>query len=240
MYSISKSVSQLFTIGVAIIWLPLLLFARTNMFTFADDCDNLGRIVHVGMREGDDRCTLVAGAGGGVTKQLEDKFDYDYFLFYIGYDTETPVGELYEVTLTNTRLTRPQVTVGTFYDDAQVGGGQSASEFWYGQHSGSLGGMTLEDFQKMVTLAPNLLHDGVYDYLNGEVVVVQESSDAATREMFYAVPVGTNLGTNSRGEHRLTFTPPDRGAYIIVVSNYSRTRRNGRLTGSYTVTVNRE
>ena len=219
----------------------LLLFlgiVGKDMVAFADDCDNLGRIVHVGLQANDDRCTLRSAPNGHATQRLEDKFDFDYILFYIGYDADTPINQLYKVTLTDTQLTRPKITVGTFYDDASVGNGQTATELWYSEHGASLGGMTLEEFQKMVTMAPNLLHDGVYDYVDGEIVVVQESSDAATRLVFSAVPVGTNLGTNTKGEHMVTFTPPDRGAYLIMVSNYNPTRRNGSLTGSYKVSVN--
>ena len=113
----------------------------------------------------------------------------------------------------------------------------TGADVWYVEYSGSLGGMTLDEFKKMVTLAPNLQHDGVYDYVNGEIVVVQESSGAATRQLFYRVPVGTNLATNAQGDYSVTFTPPDRGAYVVIVSNYDKTRRKGRLTGAYTLNV---
>ena len=237
MVSISNGFFDRTHVWLTILLLALVFLLRQNTTVRADDCDNLGRIVHVGLQANDDRCTLRSAPDGHATKRLEDKFDYDYFLFYIGYDADTPINQLYKVTLTDTQLTRPKIVVGTFYDDASVGNGQTATEFWYSEHGASLGGMTIEEFQKMVTMAPNLLHDGVYDYVDGEIVVVQESSGGATRLMFSAVPVGTNLGTNTKGEHWVTFTPPDRDAYLIMVSNYNPTRRKGILTGSYKVIV---
>ncbi|MCY3780140.1 MAG: hypothetical protein OXG78_07525 [Chloroflexi bacterium] len=201
----------------------------------ADDCDNWGRLVHVGEQPNDDFC--FARVGAETTKTLEGKYDYDYFLFYLGYNSETQLGGDYTVTLKNTGLTRPRIIVNTFYDDAQAWGGLTGSEVWYNAYASDLGGMTYDDFARMVTLAPNLQHDGVYDYVNGEVIVVTPSSDAATRLMFYAVPVGTNLATNDRGALTVNFTPPDRGAYMVMVSNYSPSRRGGRLTGNYTVEV---
>lgn len=212
----------------------------------ADDCDNWGRVVHVNRRADDDLCTLQAGASNGVTKQLEDPYDFDYFVFYLGYDAATPINEPYTVTLTETSLSRPKFVVGTFYDDPTLRNpgqraedAQKLSEFWYSRHGSSLG-LTQTEFTNMVSLGPNLQHDGVYDYVDGNVVVVQESSDAATRLIFYAVPVGTNLATNTRGEHTLTFTPPDRGAYAIIVSNYSSSNRSGTRSGSYKLNVSRQ
>lgn len=212
----------------------------------ADDCDNWGRVVHVGLQSGDDLCTLRAGAQGGVTRRLEDKFDFDYFVFYVGYDMETPINEQYKATITSTSLSRPKIEVGVFYDNPPLRrtgqsaeNAQTASNFWYDAHGSGLG-LSREVFRNMVTLEPNLQHDGVYDYVDGQVVIVQESSDAAIRQMFYAVPVGTVLGTNARGEFRVNFTPPDRGAYIVTVSNYNPTRRRGTLTGSYKLTVSHE
>ena len=212
------------------------LFWQANLVS-ADDCDNWGRLIHVGASPGDSFCMTRSGSGGSTTKQLEDKRDFDYFLFYLGYDDETPVGARYRIALTNTNLSRPKITVGTFYDDAPAGNDLTGAEVWYNEYSGSLGGMTLDEFKKMVTLAPNLQHDGVYDYVNGEIVVVQESSGAATRQLFYRVPVGTNLATNAKGDYSVTFTPPDRGAYVVIVSNYNPTRSKGRLTGAYTLSV---
>ena len=211
-----------------------------GMTVFADDCDHWGRLVHTGGQPGDTYCLALSGNGGAVTKQLEDKSDYDYFLLYLGYDDETAIQEVYKVELTNTQLTRPKIVVGTFYDDAPAGNDLTGTDVWYDEYRGSLGGMTLDEFKKMVTLAPNLQHDGVYDYVNGEVVVVQESSNAATRQLFYRVPVGTNLATNTRGEHTVRFSPPDRGAYLIMVSNYNRTGRKGTLTGSYTLNISQD
>lgn len=212
----------------------------------ADDCDNWGRVVQVGLQSGDDLCTLRAGAQGGVTRRLEDKFDYDYFVFYVGYDVETSINVPYIVTMAETSLSRPKIVVGVFYDNASLRlpgqayeDAQTTSDFWYDAHGSGLG-LTANEFRNMVTLEPNLQHDGVYDYVDGEIVVVQESSDAAIRQMFYAVPVGTILGTNIRGEHLVNFTPPDRGAYIVVVNNYNPTRRRGTLTGSYKLTVSHE
>ena len=236
----------------AIFLLPLLLFSGTNMTVLADDCDNWGRVMHVGRQASDDLCTLRAGASNGVTRQLEDRFDYDYFVFYLGYDLDTPINQRYKATLTDTGLTRPKVTVGTFYDGAALPlpgqrpeDAQTLPDFWFAQHGSGLG-MSEVEFTNMVTLAPNLQHDGVYDYVNGQVVVVQESSDAAIRQMYYAVPVGTVLATNQSTDdpgtpqsekYDLYFTPPDRGAYIVVVSNHSSSRRKGSLTGSYKLTV---
>lgn len=225
--------------------LLLFSFAQSGQ-VFADDCDNWGRLVHVGEQSGDSYCFTRIGPGGSTTKQLEDARDYDYFLFYVGYDEETPVNEQYQLLMTNTSLSRPMITVSTFYDDAGAFGGQTGTEVWYSEYSSHLSGMTLDEFKGMVTLAPNLLHDGVYDYVDGEVVVVQESSDAAIREMFYAVPVGTVIATNQRNDNpetpqsekfEVVFSPPDRGAYLVVVSNYSTTRRRGTLTGGYTLSI---
>lgn len=233
-------------------WLGLLIIIGllwSAISVSADDCDNWGRLVHVGERPGDNFCLAIAGVGGGTTKQLEDAYDYDYFVFYIGYDDGTPINEVYRLALTNTNLSRPQFHVGTFYDDARAYSGQTTSEAWYSEYSSALGGMSVDDFKRMVTLAPNLQHDGVYDYVSGQVVVVQESSDAAIRQRFYAVPVGTVLASNQRNDnpdtpqsekYEVFFTPPDRGAYVIVVSNYSPTRRRGTLTGSYTVSVTKD
>ena len=64
--------------------------------------------------------------------------------------------------------------------------------------------------------------------------------------MFNAVPVGTMLAINAREDdpntphsekYEIFFTPPDKGAYMVVVSNYSISRRGGRLTGNYTLEV---
>ena len=240
MLSINKIVSNRTNSWPAALLLFLFLIVCQGMTVLADDCDNWGLVVHVGRQADDDLCTLRAGLNGHATRQLGDKRDFDYFLFYVGYDPETPVNERYSVTLTETRLTRPKISVGTFYDDAPLGNDETGSEYWYNEHSASLGGMTLDEFQKMVTLAPNLHHDGVYDYVNGEIVVIQESSVAETSQLFYAVPVGTNLGTNTQGEYSATFTPPDRGAYIIMISNYNPTNRRGRLTGSYKISVSHD
>ena len=220
--------------------LVLLIAAVQSSSVFADDCDHWGRLVHTGGQPGDTYCLALSGNGGAVTRQLEDKRDYDYFLLYLGYDDETAINESYTVELTNTQLTRPKIVVGTFYDDAPAGDDLTGTDIWYDEYRGSLGGMTLDEFKKMVTLAPNLQHDGVYDYVNGEIVVVQESSGAATRQLFYRVPVGTNLATNTRGERTLRFTPLDRGAYLIMVSNYDPSKRRGTLTGSYTLNISQD
>ena len=226
--------------------MALLLGLLSLTTAVADDCDNWGRLVHVGEQAGDDFCFTYAGASGSTTKQLEDKYDYDFFLFYIGYDDETPVNQLYKIALTHTRLSRPMISVGTFYDDAPAYAGLTGSEAWYNEYQAFLDGMTLDQFKGMVTLAPNLQHDGVYDYVDGEVVVVMPGSDAAERAMFYAVPVGTNLATNQPSDdpntphfekYEVFFTPPERGAYMLVISNYNPSRRRGRLTGSYTVDI---
>ena len=228
---------------VALLLLGLLAMAQPAT---ADDCDNWGRLVHVGEQPGDSFCLTRVGTGGRTTKTLEGRYDYDYFLFYLGYDDDTHINRVYKVALTNTNLSRPKITVGTFYDDAQAYGGQSGAEAWYNAYSADLGGMTLDEFRGMVSLGPNLLHDGVYDYVDGQVVVVTPSSDAAKREMFYAVPVGTVLAENAREDDPNTphseksdifFTPPDKGAYMVVVSNYSPSRRSGRSTGGYTVEI---
>ncbi len=203
----------------------------------ADDCDNWGRLVHVGEQPGDDFCMMRFGPSGGTGKQLEDKLDFDYFLFYVGYDQETPVGETYKIVLTNTNLSRPKITVGTFYDDAPAWGDQTGTEIWYGEYSGGLGGMSLDEFKATVSLEPNLVHDGIYSNVNGEIVVIPESSNEAIRQTFYAVPVGTNLATNAKGDDSVTFTPPDRGAYVVIISNYNPTRSKGRLTGAYTLNI---
>ncbi|MYD08741.1 MAG: hypothetical protein F4X02_01740 [Chloroflexi bacterium] len=231
--------------GLFVTLLLLGFFALAQPAT-ADDCDSWGRLIQVGEQPGDNFCLTRVGSGGSTTKSLEDKYDFDYFVFYLGYNDETNINQEFRVALTNTNLSRPHIAVGTFYDDPQAYGGQSGAEAWYNVYSADLGGMTLDEFRGMVSLGPNLQHDGVYDYVNGAVVVVTPSSDAAKRQMFYSVPVGTVLAENSREDdpntahsekYEFFFTPPDRGAYIIVVSNYSRSRRGGRLTGSYTISV---
>lgn len=239
----SNSLRSLPGLLAALILLGLLALAQP---AGADDCDNWGRLVHVGEQAQDDFCVTRVGPGGRTTKTLEDRYDYDYFLFYLGYDDDTQINRVYKVALTNTSLSRPQITVGTFYDDAPAYAGLTGSEVWYNAYSADLGGMTLDEFKGMVTLAPNLQHDGVYDYVDGQVVVVTPSSDAATRQLFYAVPVGTMLAINAREDDPNTphsekyvifFTPPERGAYLVMVSNYSPSRRHGRLTGNYTLEI---
>ena len=244
MFTLASKIRLRISVRWVLPWLLVGLAAQAGLIS-ADDCDNWGRVVHVNRLADDDLCTLQAGSANGVTKQLEDPYDFDYFVFYLGYDATTPINEPYTVTLTETSLSRPKFVVGTFYDDPilrnrgqRAEDAQKLSEFWYSRHGSSLG-MTQTEFSNMVSLAPNLQHDGVYDYVDGNIVVVQESSDAATRLMFYAVPVGTNLATNTQGEHTLTFTPPDRGAYVIVVSNYSLTRKRGTRSGSYKLSVSR-
>ena len=236
LHSVPRLVAALLLLGI---------FAWSNPAA-ADDCDNWGRLVHVGELALDDFCLTRVGPGGRTTKTLEDKYDYDYFLFYLGYNGDTEINQVYKVALTNTNLSRPQITVSTFYDDAQAYGGQTGAEAWYNTYSADLGGMTLDEFRGMVSLAPNLQHDGVYDYVDGQVVVVRPSSDAAIRQMFYAVPVGTVLAINAREDDPNTpysekyvvfFTPPEKGAYMVVVSNYNISRRGGRLTGNYTVEI---
>ena len=211
-----------------------------GMTVFADDCDHWGRLVHTGGQPGDTYCLAFSGNGGAVSKQLEDKFDFDYFVLYLGYDDETAIHEVYKVELTNTSLTRPKIVVGTFYDNAPAWSGQSGTEVWYNAYSGRLGGISLEEFQQRVTLGPNLKHDAQYELVNGQVVLVNEGSAAAIRQEFSAVPVGTNLATNERGETFVYFTPPDKGAYIVMISNYSPTRTRGKLTGSYTLNISRD
>ena len=227
------------------VFLLFISFAQTGQI-LADDCDSWGRLVHVGEQPGDSFCLTRVASGGTTTKTLEDARDYDYFLFYLGYDDETDINRVYKVALTNTNLSRPQITVGTFYDDTAAYGGQTVAEVWYNAYSAALGGMTLDEFRGMVTLAPNLQHEGVYDYVDGEVVVVAASSDAAKLQMFQAVPVGTVVAENQRQDdlntpqsekYEVFFTPPDRGAYMVVISNYNPSRRRGRLTGSYTVDI---
>ena len=236
LHSVSRQLAVLFLLGI---------FAWANPAA-ADDCDNWGRLVHVGEQPGDSFCLTRVGPGGRTTKTLEDKYDYDYFLLYLGYDDETVINQVYKVALTNTNLSRPKITVSTFYDDAQAYGGQTGAEAWYNTYSTVLGGMTLDEFRGMVSVGPNLQHDGVYNYVDGQVVVVTASSDSAIRQMFYAVPVGTVLTTNARDDdpntphsekYTVFFTPPERGAYLVVVSNYSRSKRGGRLTGNYTVEI---
>lgn len=215
----------------------------------ADDCDNWGRLVHVGEQASDDFCLTRVGPGGRTTKTLEDRYDYDYFLFYLGYNDETEINRVYKVALTNTNLSRPKITVGTFYDDPSAYAGLSGAEVWYNAYSADLYGMSSDEFKGMVSLGPNLQHDGVYDYVNGQVVVITPSSDVATRQMFYAVPVGTTLARNAREDdpntrhsekYEIFFTPPDRGAYMVMVSNYSPSRRSGRITGSYTLEISED
>ena len=235
----NNSSLQMIYLKVAIL-VPLLFFGRTDMNALADDCDNWGRRVHVGTMIDDDWCYARSGDAADV-KRMDNKYDYDYFLLYLGYNDDSDISETYQVELTNTQLTRPQIVVGTFYDEASTGNGEeNYADLWFDVYGSSLGGMTRADFMGMVTYGPNRLFDGVYDYVNGQVVVVQESSDRATRLMFYAVPVGEVVGRNVEGELSVTFNPPDRGAYIIMVSNYGMSRRGGRLTGSYTVNVSQE
>ena len=245
MVELQASISFRSLAGLLVALLLLGLFAMAQPAA-ADDCDNWGRLVHVGEQPGDSFCLTRVGPGGRTTKSLEDKYDYDYFLFYLGYNEDSHIDRVYKVALTNTNLSRPQITVGTFYDDAQAYGGQSGAEAWYNIYSADLGGMTLDEFRGMVSLGPNLQHDGVYDYVDGQVVVITPSSDAAKRQMFYAVPVGTMLAINAREDdpntphsekYEIFFTPPDKGAYMVVVSNYSLSTRRGRLTGNYTLEI---
>ena len=235
--------SYIRAISRVIILLMFLGVLGIDMVAFADDCDHWGRRIHVSPAPDDTFCLTRAGIGGSTTKRLEDPYDFDYFLFYIGYDDATEMDVPYKVELTNTSLTRPKIDVGTFYDDAPLGperSGQTGSAEWYAAYQSQIGGMSLADFQRLVTVAPNLLHDGVYNYVNGEVVIVNAGSDDAIREMFHAVPVGTNLATNERGEKMVRFTPPEKGAYLVMISNYSPTRRKGRLTGSYTLDITKD
>ena len=224
-------------VGKVIVLLALFALLGQATVVLADDCDNWGRLVHVGEQPGDDFCLAYAGQGGAVTKRLEDKLDFDYFIFYLGYDSETSISGTYEVSLTNTRLSRPKIVVGTFYDDASAWGGQTGTEVWYNAYSSSLGGMSLDEFQMKVTLGPNLKHDGEYELMNGEVVVINDGSDGAIRQEFHAVPVGTAVAISSVGDDTVRFDPPDKGAYIVMFSNYNPTRRNGTLTGSYTLNI---
>ena len=132
---VSNSLRSLPGYLAALLLLGLFVMAQPAA---ADDCDNWGRLVHVGEQPGDNFCLTRVGPGGRTTKNLENKYDYDYFLFYLGYDDDTDINRVYKVALTNTSLSRPQFTVSTFYDDAQAYGGQTGAEAWYNAYSADL------------------------------------------------------------------------------------------------------
>ena len=212
-----------------------LLFA-VGALLYADDCDNWDRMIIVGSRSGDDRCYLRVGRA--ETKQLEEARDYDYFLLYLGYSEATTTSAAsYTITLSNTSLRRPKIVVATSYDEGAISSSILVPNVWY-NHFGSseVGLSSLCLFRSRIS---------VREYPSGSSCAPSTGVIPADMVLsdYYKVPIGSVVARNNDQNRDLTlsFVPPDRGAYVIGVSNWKPTmRRRNKVIGSYTIRVTKD
>ena len=234
--AILQSFARLFAGKLGLLALAFSLFVGGGALVLADDCDNWDRMIIAGTRSGDTRCYLRVG-GGATTKQLGEARDYDYFLLYLGYsEATTTSGASYTITLSNTSLRRPKIVVTTSYDEGVIAGSGNVADKWYDFFGSTNVGLSSQClFRSKISLIEYQFEPTCGSLLSYDVTKILSN--------YFAVPVGSVVATNndSNGDYTLSFTPPDRGAYVIGVSNWKPSmRRRSRVIGSYSIRVRKD
>ena len=228
--------ARLLTCKLGLLALAFSLFVGGGALVLADDCDNWDRMIIAGSRSGDNRCYLRVGESAR-TKQLEEARDYDYFLLYLGYsEATTTSGASYTITLSNTSLRRPKIVVSTSYDEGVITGFGNVADKWYDNFGSTNVGLSSQCLFRSKLSVIEYQFEPICAYL-GSYDETKILSD------YYAVPIGTVVARNNDQNRDLTlsFVPPDRGAYVIGVSNWKPSmRRRNKVIGSYSIRVRKD